>query len=156
MDKELEKTIEEKSKKLAMSDKLVRKEKKVLICALYLMFYKGKPKTFAMYMGLSQIILDTWLKEYMGQATEMLDTYKDRMKKDIMEDLGISDDDVPAPTASSIKAKILNRLYDSVQGENDPAKLASALKILDKYDKDEKEVKKSKTTTIYDDLKNIQ
>jgi hypothetical protein len=155
MDTELQKKIEEKSAKLALSDKLVRQEKKIMFCAIYLMFYKGKPKTFVRDMGISKIIFDTWYSVHKLQAEEMLSAYKDGVKKDIMEELGMTEGDAPIPTADSIKSKILTKLYDSVQTESDPAKLAAALKVLAKYDKEEKETKQEKKRNIYDDLKNL-
>jgi hypothetical protein len=77
------------------------------------------------------------------------------VKKDVMEELGMTINDAPVPTPDSIKSKILIKLNDAVMNESDPAKLAGALKVLDKYEKDEKEVKKTKKASIYDDLKNI-
>lgn len=155
MEKEFKDVIEEKTKKLAMSDKLVRPEKKIMMCALYLMFYRDKPRIFVRDMSLGKVIFDAWLSVYKGKAEELLQTYKDGVKKDIMEELGMSEGDAPVPTADSIKRKILTKLKDAVQTESDPAKLAATLKVLDKYEKDEKDVKKAKKTTIYDDLKNI-
>jgi hypothetical protein len=106
-------------------------------------------------MGISKIIFDTWYSVHKLQAEEMLSSYKDGVKKDIMEELGMTEGDAPIPTADSIKSKILTKLYDSVQTESDPAKLAAALKVLAKYDKEEKETKQEKKRNIYDDLKNL-
>lgn len=153
--KELNDVIEEKTKKLAMSDKLVRPEKKIMMCALYLMFYRDRPRIFVRDMSLGKVIFDAWLSVYKGKAEELLQTYKDGVKKDVMEELGMTINDAPVPTPDSIKSKILIKLNDVVMNESDPAKLAGALKVLDKYEKDEKEVKKSKKASIYDDLKNI-
>lgn len=148
--------IAEKSKKLAMSDKLVREDKKIMIVALYLMFYPSRKKIFCRDMGLGMVIFESWLQVYKIKACEVIQNYNENLRKSFLEEYGMEASETPVPTVDSIKANILKKLYDAVKTETDPAKLASALKVVDKFQEDdaEKKKKKSKDSNIYDAIKN--
>lgn len=156
MEEKVSDAIVERSKKLAMSNKLVREDKKIMMVALYMMFYNNRKRIFCRDMGIGVVIFESWLTVYKIKADELIQNFKDNVRKSFLEEYGIEQNEAPVPTVDSIKANILTKLYDAVKVETDPAKLASALKVIDKYQDDEAEKKKKKTkdSNIYDSIKN--
>ena len=140
-----------------LSNKLTSKEKRLYYVVIYLLFYDGHKSFFARDFGISKAILEAWIAEKVYEAEEIINSMKDRLRKDIMKDLNIEDVDKlaeEAPTVESLKADILKRLKERVSLEIDSHKLAGALKILHQFEKDAGEKKTNKNATIYEDLMN--
>lgn len=140
-----------------LSNKLTSKEKRLYFVVIYLLFYDGHKAFFARDFGISKAILEAWIAEKVYEAEEIINSMKDRMRKEVMKDLGVQNADElaeEAPTVESLKADILKRLKERVSLEIDSHKLAGALKILHQFEKDAGEKKTNKNATIYDDLMN--
>ena len=140
-----------------LSNKLTSKEKRLYFVVIYLLFYDGHKSFFARDFGISKAILEAWIAEKVYEAEEIINSMKDRMRKEVMKDLGVQNADElaeEAPTVESLKADILKRLKERVSLEIDSHKLAGALKILHQFEKDAGEKKTNKNATIYDDLMN--
>lgn len=137
------------------NSKLIRPEKIMYFLVIYLMFYPGKKRAFCRDMGIGLVMLDAWMREKQGEAEECINSLKRRLKDEIKEELGIDEGEKePVPTVDSIKNHILRRLHDQVKREIDPAKLAGALKVLQKYGTEMEEKRSTKKTSIYDEIKN--
>jgi hypothetical protein len=140
-----------------LSNKLTKPEKRLYFVVIYLLFYDGHKSFFARDFGISKAILEAWIAEKVYEAEEIIASMKDKMKKEVMKDLGVQNAEElaeEAPTVESLKTEILKRLKERVSLEIDSHKLAGALKILHQFEKDAGEKKASKNTTIYDDLMN--
>ena len=138
------------------NSKLIREEKIIYFLVIYLLFYPGRKRAFCRDMGIGLVMLDAWMREKQSQAEECISSMRRNMRAEIMKDLGIDDgqEQEPVPTVESIKNHILTRLHEQVKLETDPAKLAGALKVLQKYGTEMEEKKNNKKTTLYDELKN--
>ena len=138
------------------NDKLISPEKRLYFIVIYLLFYEGHWRPFCRNMGISGEMYKAWLGENQHEAEEIIKSMKARLKKEVQKELGITDEDAidnETPTVESIKREILIRLRERVTVETDSAKLAVALKALDKYEKDETDKKTKKKKSIYDELK---
>lgn len=140
-----------------LSNTLTKPEKRLYCVVIYLLFYDGHKSFFARDFGISKAILEAWIGEKAFEAEEVIDSMKAKMRTEIMKDLNIENPEEAAnepPTVESIKRDILFRLKERVSSEIDSQKLASALKLLHQFEKEEGEKKSNKKTTIYDDLMN--
>lgn len=138
------------------NDKLIKPEKRLYMVVIYLLFYYGHKRMFCRDMGISTPMLDAWMNDKLHEAEEVVRTMKSTMKKELQKELGVSDEqgnEDEIPTVESIKKNILIRLQERVAVEPDSAKLAAALKVLQKYGEEQDEKKKSSKKTIYDELK---
>lgn len=142
------------------NSKLIRPEKILYFLVIYLMFYgTSKRRTFCRDMGIGTVMFDAWMNEKQHEAEETIRSFKANLKKELKKELvasgaAVSEDGEEVPTVDSIKDLILGRLHEQVRVETDPAKLAAALKVLQKYGTEVEEKKSSKKVTLYDELKN--
>lgn len=134
---------------LARSSKLVRKEKKLNLAVLYYMFYKGKDGTFCRDMGLPAAIFKVWKEDYGEEAQKFIDEYHAKVKGEKKP----NPDEEEPPTIDDLKKRILIKISKAVGSESDPSKLAATLKIINGYGNEEKEEKKAKKTSIYEEIK---
>lgn len=139
-----------------LNNRLIKPEKRLYFIVIYLLFYEGRWRTFCREMGITGPMYEAWLSDKQFEAEEVIKSMKDRLRKEVIKELGVqSQEDIEnkIPTVESIKNDILTRLKERVTVETDSAKLAAALKVLQKFEEDVVEKKKSSKKTIYDELK---
>lgn len=139
-----------------LNNRLIKPEKRLYFIVIYLLFYDGRWRTFCREMGITGPMYEAWLGEKQHEAEEIIKSMKARLKNEAIKELGIeSPEDLndKTPTVDSIKNDILIRLKERVTVETDSAKLAAALKVLQKFEEELTDKKKSKKKSIYDELK---
>lgn len=138
------------------SNRLIKPEKRLYFIVIYLLFYDGRWRSFCREMGITGPMYEAWLGEKQFEAEEIIKSMKERLKQEVKKELGVESSQEAQdkiPTVESIKNDILTRLKERVTVETDSAKLAAALKVLQKFEEETAEKKKASKKSIYDELK---